>query len=157
MSDGTREQLFIVHLYVDDIDYGIFDKSSSWVRDSTLTKYRSGGQPDEETLGGPNIYSDITLDRNYRLSRDYPLIAPLMAACGTGKLEAYKQPLNRDYSAYNLPMVAKGVLKSVSDPAADSNSANAAMLTIVFEVNSISQVSTPNPVSGAVTSIGAAL
>lgn len=137
MSDGTREQLFIYQLTIDGTDCGVWDKSSVWTTDTTSTKYRSGGQQTEESLGGSPTYPDITLDRNYRLARDHSIMPFLRARAGKGAFTLTKQALDRDFNAYGTPEVAVGLFKTVSSPAGDSTSNNAAMVTVVLETNSI--------------------
>lgn len=137
MSDGTREQLFLVTLTIDGTDYGIWDKWDGGDKDSTQTKYRSGGQPDEEDLGGAPTFSDVTLTRNYRLSRDAPILGALLNSVGIGNCVATKYPLNRDYSIYGPHIQAIGPLKTVTDPKVDSNAANPALLVLVLSVNSL--------------------
>lgn len=137
MSDGTREQLFLVTLQIDGVDCGIWDKWDGGGKDSTSTKYRSGGNPVEEDLGGSINYTDITLTRNYRLSRDAAIVGFLLNKVGIGNCVANKFPLNRDYTTYGPYIQAQGPLKTVDDPKVDSNAANPATIVLVMSVNSI--------------------
>lgn len=137
MSDGSREQLFLVHLYVDGTDLGVWDTWQGGDKDTSSIKYRSGGQPDEESLGGGNTYTDLTITRNYRLSRDASIVSFLLNKTGIGEARAIKQPLDRSYNAFGNPVIATGLLKTYQDPKADSNANNAAMIGVVIEPNSI--------------------
>ena len=137
MPDGTREQLFLVTLVIDGVDLGVWDKWDGGDKDSTQTKYRSGGEPDEEDLGGGVTHSDLTLTRNYRLSRDAPILGFLLNKVGIGGCTASKYPLNRDYTVFGPHIQAQGPLKTVTDPKVDSNAANPALLAIVISVNSL--------------------
>jgi hypothetical protein len=137
MPDGTREQLFLVTLIIDGVDLGTWDKWDGGDKDSTSTKYRSGGDDAEEDLGGSVTYSDLTLTRNYRLSRDAPILGFLLNKVGIGNCIASKYPLNRDYTVFGPHIQAAGPLKTVTDPKVDSNAANAALLAIVVSVNSL--------------------
>jgi hypothetical protein len=141
VSDGTREQLFLVTLTIDGVDIGIWDKWDGGGKDSTSTKYRSGGNPNEEDLGGLPTFTDVTLTRNYRLSRDAAIVGFLLNKVGFGTCIANKFPLNRDYSTYGPYIQAIGPLKTVDDPKVDSNAANAATLIVVLSVNSINSYS----------------
>lgn len=137
MSDGTREQLFLVTLSIDGTDLGIWDKWDGGDKESASVKYRSGGDPDEEDLGGPINYTDITISRNYRLSRDAGIIGFLFQKVGIGLCVVSKYPLNRDYSVYGPYIQAQGPLKNVVDPKVDSNAANPAILQLAISVNSL--------------------
>lgn len=136
MSDGTREQLFLVTWSLDGNDMGTWDQWTGGGKDTASVRYRSGGQPDEESLGGPNTYPDVTIERNYRLSRDYPIMPTLLARAGKGTVIGQKQALDRDYNAYGKPEIIVGLLKTVTSPPADSTSSNPAKLIVVVEVNS---------------------
>lgn len=137
MSDGTREQLFLVTLSIDGTDLGVWDKWDGGDKDSASVKYRSGGDPAEEDLGGPVTFSDITLTRNYRLSRDAGILGFLFQKVGVGNCVASKYPLNRDYSVFGPYIQAQGPLKTVTDPKVDSNASNPATLVLVLSVNSL--------------------
>ena len=137
MSDGTRENLFLIHLSIDGRDLGVWDAWSGGDKDTDSTKYRSGGESVEESLGGPNTYSDLTISRNYRLSRDNAIMGYLFNKCGIGTAKAQKQPLDRSYKAFGKPIIGTGVLKTVTDPKVDSNANNAAMVEVVIELNSL--------------------
>lgn len=137
MSDGSREQLFLVHVSVDGTDLGVWDTWDGGDKDTNSVKYRSGGEPDEESLGGGSSYSDLTITRNYRLSRDSGIVGFLLNKTSIGEVVATKQPLDRSYNAYGNPIIARGVLKTFQDPKVDSNANNPAMIGIVIEPNSI--------------------
>lgn len=141
MPDGTREQLFLVTLSIDGVDLGVWDKWDGGDKDSASVKYRSGGQPDEEDLGGPVTFTDVTLTRNYRLSRDATLLGFLFNKVGIGGCVATKYPLARDYTVYGPHIQALGPLKTVTDPKVDSNASNPALLAVVLSVNSINAFS----------------
>jgi hypothetical protein len=141
MSDGSREQLFLVHLEIDGTDLGIWDTWAGGDKDTNSTKYRSGGQPTEESLGGGTVYTDLTIGRNYRLSRDNPIIGFLLDKCGIGGCNVQKQPLDQAYQPYGNPIIGNGRLKTVTDPKVDSNSNNAAILQIVIELDNLTVAS----------------
>ena len=137
MSDGSRENLFLVHLEVDGTDLGLWDSWAGGDKDTNSVKYRSGGQATEESLGGPNTYTDLTIGRNYRLSRDNPVIGFLLDKTGTGACSVQKQPLDRSYQPYGNPIIGNGMLKTFTDPKVDSNSNNAAIIQVVIELNNL--------------------
>ena len=137
MSDGSRENLFLIHLSIDGTDLGIWDSWAGGDKDTNSTKYRSGGEPNEESLGGGNVFTDLTIGRNYRLSRDNGIMGFLFDKCGIGAVVAQKQPLDRSYQPYGSPTIASGVLKTVTDAKVDSNANNAAILSVVVEINSL--------------------
>lgn len=137
MPDGTREQLFLVHLFVDGTDCGIWDAWAGGDKDTASVKYRSGGSPDEESLGGGNTFADLTLSRNYRISRDPSIERFLLSKAGIGNAVASKTVLDRSYQAQGDPLTYKGLLKTVTPPNTDSNSTNPAIISVVIEPNSI--------------------
>ena len=137
MPDGTRENQFLIHLTVDGKDLGVWDSWTGGDKDTDSTKYRSGGESVEESLGGPNTYSDLTIARNYRLTRDNGIMGYLLNKTGIGHVHAQKQPLDRSYKPKGKPIIGTGMLKTVSDPKVDSNANNAAMVTITVELNSL--------------------
>lgn len=141
MSDGTREQLFLVTLSIDGTDLGVWDKWDGGDMDSASTKYRSGGSAIEEDLGGAITFSDITIARNYRLSRDAGVLGFLFSKVGIGTCVVSKYPLNRDYSVFGPYIQAQGPLKTVTDPKVDSNAANPAILQLAISVNSLNAFS----------------
>jgi hypothetical protein len=137
MSDGSRENLFLVHLSIDGTDLGVWDSWAGGDKDTNSVKYRSGGVATEESLGGPTVYTDLTIGRNYRLSRDNPIIGFLLDKTGQGVCEIQKQPLDRSYQPYGSPIIGNGILKTVTDPKVDSNANNAAILQVVIELNNL--------------------
>jgi hypothetical protein len=138
MSDGTLEQLFLVHVLIGGTDLGTWDSWSGGDPTTTVANYRSGGEVVEEKIPGGIAYSDLTIGRNYRLARDHPVVPFLLAAqlAGSG-VTATKTPLNRDRTVYGTPTVATGILVGVTDPKTDSNSNNPATIQFVMAVNSL--------------------
>jgi len=137
MPDGTREQLFLVHLTIDGTDLGVWDTWAGGDMDTDSVTYRSGGEAIAESLGGPTSFGDITIGRNYRLARDNGVIGFLLNKCGIGNCKVQKQPLDRTYQPYGKPIVGTGILKTVTDPKVDSNNNNAAIISVVIDLNNL--------------------
>jgi hypothetical protein len=137
MPDGSREQLFLVTLEVDGTDLGVWDTWAGGDKDTNSVMYRSGGSDTEESLGGPTTFGDVTIGRNYRLSRDNGIIGFLLNKCGQATCRVQKQPLDRQYQPYGNPIIGTGILKTVTDPKVDSNNNNAAILSVVIDLNDL--------------------
>jgi hypothetical protein len=133
MADGGREDLFEITLFIDGTDCGVWDKLTGGDLDSDDLKYRPGGnQGQEETLGGPQTVSDITVTRRWKLGRDTELAPFLAEKRGSGECVVVKQPLDRSYNAYGKPIVYNGTLKTVNLPDADSTANAVALLALVI-------------------------
>ena len=109
---------------------GVFDKLVGGEVDSTETKYNPGGMAKPVSLGGAQIFGNVTVSRLYRLDRDHPIIHTLYNLAGKGGITITKQPLDVDGNAYGRPITINGTIKLVKAPEHDSTSSNPGILDI---------------------------
>jgi len=96
------------------------------------TKHRRGGMGQQVAIGGPVTIEDLTVSRDYDLTRDNPLAHWLSRAVGRGQASATKQYLDADGTAYGNPIIITGVLIGYNEPNADSDAADVAMFELVI-------------------------
>jgi hypothetical protein len=136
MSDGTLEQRILVHLHLEGQNLGIWDSWNGGDKDTESVQYRAGGHVVKESLGGGTIYTNLTIARNYRLSRDRKIEEFLSKWVGNGRVVAGRQMLDRMMKAWGKPVIVTGILKTYTPPVGNSDGNNAAMITVVIEPNS---------------------
>lgn len=127
---GSRQDMERVTVTVADRALGVWDTFSGGEADSDDTQHRPGGMGEQESLGGPKTRGNFTISRNYRLERDHPIAKWLDSQAGIGRVVAVRQYLNPDKTPAGEPVTYTGTLKSVTPPDHDSNSSDAAMLSI---------------------------
>ena len=139
---GTRQDTWLVNLKVENphrlgnmIDYGIWDTKSGGEIDSEENLYYPGGMRPAYSLGGRTNPGQITLSRNYRLSRDHDNIQQLIDAVGKSKVIISQRPMDRFKNPYGSPIVWRGTLKTLTLPEHNSMSTtDAAMIEIVCSI-----------------------
>lgn len=130
-NDGTRQDQYAVSLIVDSVgDTGIWDKWTGGEADSEETVYKPGNMGERESLGGFKTVGNVTLSRNFKLSRDIPLRPKLLAARGERDCTAIKQTLDRAKRPVGAPLIVKGTFKRYTDPEVDSESTDASMVEV---------------------------
>lgn len=128
---GSRQDNFRVSLRVEGDDFGVFDSFSGGETDSDDPKHRAGGMGPEEALGGPPSVGNITIARNYRRDRgDAGVVRRLRNNIGRGRAVVRKQSLDPDGNPFGEPDVYRGILKRITPPEHDSNSADPALLEV---------------------------
>lgn len=133
---GQRQDNFRVSLRVDGDEFGVFDSFSGGETDSDDPKHRAGGMGPEEALGGPPSVGNVTIARNYRKDRgDQTVVRRLRSKVGRGQAVIRKQSLDADAHPFGEPDVYRGILKRVSPPEHDSNSADPALLELEFSLD----------------------
>lgn len=135
-----REDQYVIHLSVNGRDCGTWDRLSGGETDSDDTKYRPGGTPDQLSLGGPKTVANITVMRLFQRGRDTALLPYLLAQAGRGQCVVSKQPVDDDYNAFGPPLVYTGKLKQVSPPDSNSESNDAALISL--EISSSTSTAT---------------
>ena len=129
----SRSDQYDVTVTVEGIGaLGTFDKFTGGEVDSDEQKYRPGGMADPVSLGGAKTMGNVTVSRNYILSRDHPIVHKLLANAGSARIFVVKQPLDINKVPYGRPLIYQGKLKSVKPPEHDSTSSDPAMLDLEF-------------------------
>jgi hypothetical protein len=131
---GQREDLYNVTVKIIGTDgttqsftLDTFDGGEAQAKE---TKYRAGnGTEDEQTLGGANSLSNITVGglMTYVI---YQQVTWLISQNGKATMYVYKQPLDVNGSPYGKPLVYKGLLQGVNPPKANSQSDAAGIITL---------------------------
>lgn len=117
------------------IAYGVFDKMQGGEQSSTTTKYRPGSMGPPIDIGGQTEVSDVTIQRLYKLERDHDVMGQLYECeKRNSKMVVTKQPRTIEGQLYGSPIVYRGRLKTVTAPDVDSETATAALLSLVMSV-----------------------
>lgn len=135
LEGATRADTWAVSLFIEGIDFGLFDVKEGGDVDSEETKYKPGGMRPPVTLGGSRTTENVTIRRNYRLGRDHIESDRLFNWAGNANCEVHQQPLDHDGNAWGKPIIYRGKLKRFSPPDHDSNSNDAAMLEIEISID----------------------
>lgn len=135
-GNPTREDTYAVHVWVDDIDLGIWDKMSGGEIDSDSQSYRPGDMGDPEDLGGTRTTSNVTVSRLAKIDRDLTEAAINRRISGAGQvsMKVSKQPLTIEGVRRGRPLVYTGKFKRVKFPDVDSESTSAALIELEMTV-----------------------
>lgn len=133
---GLRADTWEWTVWVNDKFLGVFDEKDGGEVDSDDQIFKPGGMADPYSLGGTPTTGNLTLRRNYRLSRDHPRSQELINAVGSGKVKATGQPLDRTNAnhAWGDPFTYIGTLKTVTFPSHDSRSNEPSMIELVITI-----------------------
>lgn len=112
-------------------DLGVFDTWEGANVTADNTKHRRGGMGPQIAIGGPVTIEDLTISRDYDLTRDNPHHHWLAGAVGRGIVVATKQWLDSDGVKFGKPVVITGVLIGFNDPEGDSDSGDVSMFELV--------------------------
>jgi hypothetical protein len=112
-------------------DLGIFDTWEGAGVTAENTKHRRGGMGPQVAIGGPVTIDDLTLSRDYDLTRDNPHAHWLAGAVGRAQVTATKTYLDADGIAFGDPIVIGGILIGYNEPDGDSDSGDVAMFELV--------------------------
>lgn len=113
-------------------DFGVFDTWEGGNVTADNTKHRRGGMGPQVAVGGPVTIEDVTVSRDYDLSRDHQHAHWLSTAVGRGRATATKIYLDDDGNAFGPPIVITGILIGYNQPASDSDSSDVAMFELVI-------------------------
>lgn len=96
------------------------------------TKHRRGNMGEQVAIGGPVTIDDLTVSRDYDLTRDNPNAHWLSKAVGRGRVVATKYYLDTNGKGFGDPIVVTGILIGYNEPNSDSDSSDIAMLELVI-------------------------
>ena len=113
-------------------DLGIFDTWEGGNVTADNTKHRRGGMGPQVAVGGPKTIEDVTVGRDYDVARDHQHAHWLSSVVGRARVTASKIWLDEDDIAFGRPLVITGVLIGYTNPEADSDSGDIAMVTITI-------------------------
>lgn len=116
-------------------DLGVFDTKEGGNMTADDSKYRRGGMGPSRAVGGPPEAENVTVSRDWDLTRDKQHLKWLMGAVGSARMEVKQTFLDEGGLAGGSPedlLVQTGVLTGVNPPAHDSNSSNVAMLELTM-------------------------
>jgi hypothetical protein len=132
-----REDTYSVYLRVDTIgDVGEFDSLDGGDADSEEKVYTANGGV-LISLGGKQTIEPLTLERLYT-EATHALYHRLVAVRGRVRAYVTKQPETPDGKPLGRSIVYGGVLKTVTGSKVDSESNEAAKLTVVVVPDTIS-------------------
>lgn len=131
---GSREDQRELTLTVEGFNTGIWDRKSGGAKKAQSVKHRRGGMGESFSLGGPSEYDDITLMRDYDLTRDLPIDAFLDKWTGSGDILLTEQYLDKTKATKGKAITWIGTLKEYTGPDANSDTNAVAMMTVVLEI-----------------------
>lgn len=111
--------------------FGIFDTWEGGNVTADNTKHRRGGMGKQVAIGGPVTIEDVTISRDYDLTRDNPNAIWLSGAVGRAAVVATKRYLDADGNRFGTAIVITGVLIGYNEPNSDSDSGDVAMFELV--------------------------
>ena len=110
---------------------GVFDTWEGANVTAENTKHRRGGMGPQVAIGGPVTIEDLTISRDYDLTRDHKDAHWLSTVVGRGRVVAKKQYLDEDGMSFGDPIVITGILIGYNQPNSDSDSGDIAMFELV--------------------------
>jgi hypothetical protein len=126
----SRVDQYDVSVSINGTNTGTWDKMTGGNIDSSETKYRPGAMAPQISLGGTVEVSNITVSRNYVLTRDHPLVPFIKGGVGKASIVVKKQPLDVDGHPFGKPIVYTGKLKQLTLPEPDSEGTAAGMVEL---------------------------
>jgi hypothetical protein len=122
-------------------DLGTFDSFSGGEVDSEETKYYPGAMQEPVSLGGRKSVGNVTVGREYDVTRDHPIMGWLFGGAGKADVTVTKTLMNVDAVAQPAPLVYHGKLKTVTPPDHDSESNDAGVFTLEISSATVAQTS----------------
>jgi hypothetical protein len=113
-------------------DLGIFDTWEGAGVTADNTKHRRGAMGPQVAIGGPVTIEDLTVSRDYDLTRDNPNAHWLAGAVGRAQVTVTKTYKDADGINFGRPVVVNGILIGYNEPAGDSDSGDVAMFELVI-------------------------
>jgi hypothetical protein len=118
-------------------DLGTFDTWSGGNVTADNTKHRRGAMGQQVAIGGPVTIEDLTVSRDYDLTRDNPNGKWLADAVGRAQVTATKHYKDADGINFGKYTQISGVLIGYNEPGADSDSADVAMFELVINPDGV--------------------
>lgn len=114
------------------LDLGIWDTWEGGNVTADNTKHRRGGMGPQVAVGGPKTIEDVTISRDYDVTRDHNNAHWLSSVVGRARVTASKSWLDENDKAFGRPIVITGVLIGYNNPPSDSDSGDIAMVSLVI-------------------------
>ncbi len=134
MARGTRQDQRAIIVNIDGDGTGVWDKKTGGARTGNSTKYNPGAMDEEINLGGRPTTDNMTLSRYFDLERDLPQIKRWLNRVGKANVVIVEQYLDSDGNAYGNPVTRRGTLDGCTDPEADSESQDVALVEIEVSI-----------------------
>lgn len=116
-------------------DLGTWDTWEGGNVTADNTKHRRGGMGPQVAVGGPKTIEDVTITRDYDVTRDHQHAHWLSNIVGRARVVASKSWLDENDIAFGRPLTITGVLVGYNNPESDSDSGDVAMVGLVINPN----------------------
>jgi hypothetical protein len=127
----SRRDQYEITVHVTGVgNLGVFDTMTGGEIDSEELKYRPGGMHEAISLGGTKIINNVVVGRLFDLVRDLSKAHQLAEGVGRATVTVTKTSLDVDGHAVGVALVYTGKLKTVTFPEVDSDTNEAAMMTL---------------------------
>lgn len=128
------QQMALITVSVDGKSLGVFDTKSGGETTAEPTKRRSGGMGVQKSYAALPDHGDVTVSRDYELSRDHELVRRLRKRVGRARVVISERPLDENGAPWGKPVVYTGRLTGISPSEVDSDSADAAMFELTAQI-----------------------
>jgi hypothetical protein len=135
---AQTQQMALITVTVDDLPLGVFDTKSGGETTAEPTKRRSGGMGAQKSYAALPDHGDVTISRDYELERDHELMRRLRPRVGRARANISEQPLDENGAPWGDPITHIGRLTGLSPSELDSDSSDAQMFELTFQLTSIS-------------------
>ncbi len=132
---GTRQNTWVIRLFVGGDPYGIWDQKGGGAVDSNELKYPPGGMQPPISLGGDKTVENLTISRIYDRIDDHAKLAHLMQIAGRGQVSVSQRPMDPDGNEVGQSLVYNGILKRCTPPATDSKTNDEARIELEITVS----------------------
>jgi hypothetical protein len=132
ITNPTRQDTWNVTVHILDTNtwIGLWEKKTGGDSDSNELTYMPGGMAPRISLGGQQIPTNITLQREYDGNQDNGYITTLLKGVGRMKIAVVQRALDFNGQPYGKRITWQGILKRVKMPDVDSEGNAAALLEI---------------------------
>ena len=116
---------------------GVFDTKNGGETTAEVTKYRPGGMAPQKINPALPEHGDVTVGREFEPALTNNMRAYLRPLVGRANMTASAQPLDAFGVPFGPPIVYTGTLTGMTDPDADSESADTSMFEITMSVKDV--------------------